>query len=263
MLAPAAGVEPVFLRGHLVTPQHVVFGKIESIAGDVAVINLGYAHGLTAPESLLVVRRVDDELIPIAGLAVLQSEADHSRARVEGPFRVQKNDYVLIHGSRLNLWGGVPRLDRMARQQIVRRQNASGYDTFSTNAELIEEVARDDDSQGRQYQGVNLETIHREAIDKAGSLKSPIGAVAPLAQLDASQGKLAESETPTMDATLLGLSYFAETAKSRNLLLPKISTERLQRLQPVGTQLEVDDQSGPLFREILLRWVNKTIVPRE
>jgi hypothetical protein len=263
LTAPVSAEEPVFLRGYEVTPQHVVFGQIDSLRGDVAVLNLGFAHGLRSGESLLVIRRVDEEVLPISGLTVLVTEADHSRAQVEGPFHVQPGDYVLIHASRLKIWGGMPRLDRLAGERIVRRRNATGYSTLDTSADLIEEVARDDDNQDRQYQGVKAETMILEANTKVGPTRSEIGAVIPLPVLVPNQTTdEAAQARAELDPTIQAFSYFVELSKSRNTLIPRMSNERLERLRPIGNQEIVDEANAPLYREIMLAWVSKAILPR-
>lgn len=248
--------ESVFLRGYEVTPKHIVFGSIERLLGNQAIINLGFGHGMVTGETLVVVRRVDEELIPVCGLLVLQTEPDHSRARIEGPFRPAVKDLVLIHASRLQIWGGIPRFDRLARERIVRRQAGAGYNTLDASPELIDEVARDDAFQGRQYKGVTVESMIREAADKAGPVSSPLGAVLPLPVLNPEPGEATESQS-TSNPTVAALSRFVEVAQSPAQLIPRMSTERLQRLRVVGQQPDVEEGNAPLYREVLLAWLKR------
>ena len=163
-----AAEESVFLRGFEVAPQDVVFGSVDGLRGDIAVINLGYAHGMVSGLTLVACRNVDGATIPISGLMVLSTEADHSRARVEGPFRVEPGDFVLVHASRLELWGGEPRLERLARERVLRRQTSTGYNTIDASPALIDEVARDDSFQGRQYISFERGTFVAKAAERVG-----------------------------------------------------------------------------------------------
>ncbi|MFV0445383.1 MAG: hypothetical protein ACK5Q5_17535 [Planctomycetaceae bacterium] len=262
--APAAlAIDSVFLRGHEVTPEHIVFGQIESTRSNMAIINLGYAHGVRAGINLLAVRQVDDVLLPISGLSVLQAEASYSRVRIEGPFRVQPDDYVFILASRLDLWRGISRFDQLAREHIVRRQNEPGYSTFDISPRLIDEVARDDEYQGKQYQGVKASTMIREATDKAGSRASEIGAFRPLRALsskDTDEAHKAESE---LSPTIRAFGYFAELTRSPNLMIEQLATERLQRLPTQGKSIDIDENTAPLYRRSLLTWIDKSIHPAE
>lgn len=261
-MAPVRGEEPIFLRGHRVTPQHIVFGMIDAIHGNSATLNLGSAHGIKPGLTLLVVRTVYDEITPVGGLLITAAAEDHSRGRVEGPFRPQVNDFVLIHASRLDLWGGVPRLERLLQNRLARRQLSNTYNTIDTSPQLIDEVARDDDFQARQYSYHQEGAFVAEASRKIGPLKSRLGAVAPQPQPrpapeeeDDGRSSVASSEDVTLDS----LSRFAELARNSDLLRKQLTLERLQRLRPVDLTTEVTEANAALFRQILLAWTNKAL----
>lgn len=259
--APARGEEPIFLRGHRVTPQHIVFGMIDGIHGNSAQLNLGSAHGVKPGLTLLVVRKVHEEIMPVGGLFITAAAEDHSRGRVEGPFRPQINDFVLIHASRLDLWGGAPRLERLAQNRLALRQLSNTYNTLDTSPQLMDEVARDDDFQARQYQYHREGEFVAEASRKIGPLKSRLGAVAPQPQLrpgpeeENGRGPAAAAEDVTLDS----LSRFADLARNADLLRKRMTLERLQRLRPVDPTAEVSEANAALYREILAAWTSKAL----
>ena len=45
-------------------------------------------------------------------------------------------------------------------------------------------------------------------------------------------------------------------------MVTEVSNERLQRLRPTGSQLEDDENTAPLFRQILLAWIGKTVTAK-
>ncbi len=254
--------ETVFLRGHEVTRNHVVYGSIDMLHGSSAVLNLGYAHGLKAGSPLVVLRQVKEQLIPIGGLTVLQTEADHSKAQVEGPFRVQVGDLVLIHASRLNLWGGTTRLDRLAQVRISRRLAEGGYNTFDADPELIDEVARDDEFQQRQHDKNQRPKFIGEAAARTSSNKGLMGAVVPLPAVDPEHPDLRDEEIAQLDATTLALRQFLDAARQRDTLIARLSTERLQTLPLLAGGGQVEEAHAPLLREALLSWTRKAVMPR-
>ena len=269
-LSMAAGTakaeEPVFLRGYEVSPQDVVFGSVDSLRGDVAIINLGYAHGMKSGLTLVAVRNVDGATIPVAGLRVLKTEPDHARARVEGPFRLEVGDFVLVHASRMDLWGGEPRLEKLAKKRIVRRQREPGYSTLDSSPKLIDEVARDDSFQGRQYISFERGTFVGKAAERVGPLESRLGAVSPLPVLDPSTATSEDEAEEAQriaetDATILGLSRFVELADSADNLIRLMETDRLTRLKMQGARREVTENSAPLLRSVLIAWTHKAIRP--
>lgn len=258
---PARSQEPIFLRGHRVTPQHIVFGMIDGIRGNSALLNLGSAHGVRPGLTLLIVRKVDEEITPVGGLFITAAAEDHSRGRVEGPFRPQVNDFVLIHASRLDLWEGIPRLERLLQNRLARRQLSNTYNTLDTSPQLIDEVARDDDFQSRQHRYHQEGEFLAEASRKIGPLKSRLGAVAPQPQLppqpeeDDGRRSAASSEDVTLDS----LSRFVDLARQADLLRRRMTLERLQRLRPVDPAAEVIEANAALYREILAAWTHKAL----
>lgn len=257
--APLAAQDTVFLRGFEVTPRHIVFGNIDAVRGDSAVVNLGYAHGMQTGVVLVVMRFVQDQLIPIGGLTVLTTEADHSRARVEGPFRVQAGDFVLVHARRLKLFGGQLRLDQLGEERLVRRRAGNGYNTIDASPAIIDEVARDDDFQHRQHISYERPKFVGQAAEKAGVLKSRIGATTPLPAVDPTRPEIREAALRESDSTVLELRKFLEDAKHPNLLIARLATDRLLalRLQTGGGQ--IDEQHAPLIRQVLLTWTDRAL----
>lgn len=257
---PVWSQEPVFLRGHRVTPEHIVFGMVEGVKGGSAILNLGSAHGMRAGLPLLVVRTVHNDVMPVGALFVTDVEEDHSRARVEGPFNVQKDDFVLIHASRLNLWGGTLRMERLLRQRLGVRQFATRYSTLNSSPELIDEVARDDEFQARQYIDFDQQAFTAEATRKIGTLNSRLGAVSPLPQLNPVEEEGLKRPAPEeVDVTLDGLSRFAEIARTPEALRARMTLERLQALRPLDPRTEVGEDNATLLRETLLVCVSRAL----
>jgi hypothetical protein len=238
-IAPARGEEPIFLRGHRVTPRHIVFGMIDAIHGNSAMLNLGSAHGIQPGLTLLVVRTVHGDITPVGGLLITSVAEDHSRGRVEGP-----------------------RLERLLQNRLARRQLSNTYNTLDTSPQLIDEVARDDDFQARQYSYHQEGAFTAEASRKIGPLKSRLGAVAPQPQLrpDPEEGDDGRSSIALAeDVTLDGLSRFADLARHPDLLRKQLTLERLQRLRPVDPMTEVTEANAALFRQVLIAWTNKAL----
>jgi len=245
--------EAVFLRGHRTTPSHVVFGSVDRVRSDRAKLNLGYAHGVRPGMTLLGVRTVDSQVIPVAGLLVLETEEDQSTARVEGPFRLQAGDFVLIHASRLRLWGGQPRMERLLRDRLSRRMGAPGYDTLGTSARLIDEVARDDEYLEKQYTGQTETDFLKDSSGRLGPLASRLGAVAPTTQLNPADNAEAGAAAPA-DPTLEGLGRFADNVRNPETLRRLLTLERLQRLTPIDATFQLTETNAFLVRGTLQTW---------
>jgi hypothetical protein len=249
----------VFLRGFEVTPNHVVFGSIDSLRGSTAIINLGFGHGMKPGTALVVTRNVLDELIPISGLTVLSTEADHSRCRIEGPFRVQAGDFVLVHASHLDLWGGELRLDRLAKERLLRRTTGNGYNTLDASPDLIDEVAHDDSFQQRQHISFERSGFLSEAARKVGPLKSRLGAITPLPTIDPSRPEVRDEAIRDSDITVLSLRLFLEAASDHDALMARLETSRLERLRQRLDGSMISETDAPLTRTVLETWTRRAL----
>jgi hypothetical protein len=245
--------EIVYLRGFPLSRQHVVFGSIDAVNANSATINLGYGHGLREGTSLVVVRTVDDAVIPIAGLFVTHTEPDHSYARVEGPFRVREGDFILVHASRLDLWGGHKRIDRFTTIKLGRRVTLNGYNTLDAGGDFIDELSRDDEFHVRPISPGSHDRTIAEAADKVGDSASRVGAVVP-----APPNPDATDEA-SADGTVRVLANFADMARTPDRLIPLIDIDRLERLDPLDRSLQVDEETAPNLRTVLISWCDRTL----
>lgn len=256
--------QSVFLRGYEVTPEHIVFASIDDVRGESAVINLGFAHGMRLGTTLVAIRRVQDQIIPICGLFVTLVDADHSRCEVEGPFRVQKGDIVLMHASWLDLWGSNSRFDHLAEKRVAQRQSANRYSTLDASPALIEEAARDDAFRSRKnIPGAQVGFV-AESLRRTSPYKQRLGALTtpPAIPETPADGEEATEETKAAppvsdDAVILG--EFLTAAESHDQLLARLSTSRLQQLRLLDAGDEVTIDNAPLYREILIAWTKKAL----
>ena len=183
---------------------------------------------------------------------------DHAVGLTAAPSHAQAGDYVLVHASRLNLWGAATRMERLAKDRLAQRLSSRGYSTINASPEVIDEVARDDEFQRRQYIPGEVDKFRGESVRKVGSLKSRLGAVSPLPRVDASR----ESDKPVEgDATLDGLSSFVSIAQTTDLLRKRLTLTRLQRLAPVDRSFELNEESAGLMRHVLVSWTDKALRP--
>lgn len=256
---------PVFLRGHRVTPDHVVFGTVDRVRGREATINLGYAHGMRAGTRLLFVHSFGETVVPIGGGIVRRNQPEESEVSMEGPFRPQKGDLVLVRARQLELWEPHPRADRLVRERLSRRRMQHGYDTLDLPSRLIEEVGRDDEYQYEQFTGADLNQFITVAERRSGILQSRIGAVTalPLITDETEESETLREQRAQMDLTMLTLSQFLETARTPEKLVPFLSEDRMQRLTPLDPRLVITEDSAPLIRDVLLVWTRKVITDTE
>jgi hypothetical protein len=256
---PATAQEPVFLRGHRVTRDSTVFGAIDRLAGATASINLGYAHGVEAGELFLAIRVVDGELIPVCGLTVTEAHASYSLARSEGPFRARQGDFVVTRADQLDLWEPTTRLERLARERLARRTMSAGYNTFDISADLVDEVGRDDDFQEAQHRTTDWEAFILAAAEKTEVFERRAGAVEPEPLLAPTADAELAAKAADNDPTIESLSTFAALGRNPELLVPRLDLQRLRRLRPLDSGIEVDEATAPLLRNVLLTWTRKVL----
>lgn len=259
LTAPAAAEEPVFLRGYRVTSNSTVFGSIDRVSGTTTAINLGYAHGVDPGELFLAIRVVNDQLIPICGLTVTEAHASYSIARAEGPFRPGQGDFVMARADQLDLWGPTSRLERLAMQRLARRKLATGYNTFDVSAELVDEVGRDDEFQAAQHRSPDWRAFIVAAAEKTEGFQRRAGAVEPAPLLTTSADAATTVVIAEGDSTIDALSTFAALGRNPELLVPRLDLDRLRLLTPIDSQVDVDETTAPLLRNVLLTWTRKVL----
>ena len=265
--ASPSTAESVFLRGYEVTPRHIVFGSVDDARGESAVINLGYAHGMRLGSTLVAIRLVQDRMIPICGLFVIGVDADHSRVDVEGPFRVQTGDIVMMHASHLDLWGSNSRFEHLAQKRIAQRQASNRYSTLDASPALIEEAARDDAFRSRKNIPGEQAKFVDESLRRTSPRKQRLGAViAPpvIPETPVEEGEAApEAEAaPPVSADAAILGEFLTAAESQEQMIARLSTPRLRQLRLMEAGAEVTDENAPLYRAILMAWTKKALSPK-
>ncbi len=260
--AADSGEMKVFLRGYEVTRRHIVFGTVIRASGARAVINLGYAHGVEKGHTFLVVRTVNEKVIPISGLTVIRTQPEGSTVRVEGPFQVQEGDYVLIRARHLDLWNGRTRMDHLIRRRYVVSRKSYGYQTVSPDPNLLNEVARDDEFQKRQYIFDDADRFVAQARRHEKFNDAPAGAITRtpvLSEKDLEKEKEEVSSEPTLAEWL---SLFITAAQTEETIVSRLEDGRLFHLKLLDKTQTLTEQNAPLYRRLLIRWMNQVLYGR-
>jgi hypothetical protein len=141
---PVHAEPTVFFRGKHLTYRHYVYGQVTSSSRRAGTINLGYAHGLQPGQDVGVVRRSSGQLIPLGVLRLVEVRPEDSYGELQGDFRLQADDLVIMSARNLDLWQGRTRSNQLVIQSILSR-NGRSYDSGAVSSAILNEVGRDDD----------------------------------------------------------------------------------------------------------------------
>ncbi|MEZ6058568.1 MAG: hypothetical protein R3C01_17850 [Planctomycetaceae bacterium] len=248
-------------RGHRITQKTYVFGTITDAGNHSAHLNMGYGHGLKVGHQLLVLRRVGEEVIPVAAVTVRSLNGEKATLDLEGPFQVADGDVAMIRAAQLNLWTDRDRQEDLLLQRTIRRENSNRWDSLDVSPQLVNEVARDDDQRRNAHKNSVSESYLAIRAERERLTKSPSGVVSGRLHVDPDDPSKSVPQEELDDDRLMSLNRLIQATASEEVMIQRLSTDRLVQLPLSSTQKEVDAQTAVLLRRTLIAWSKKILSP--